>query len=170
MDEIINLTNEEASKKLKTLTKEINICMFSTDLKNEKGAVTRPMAVQQTDSDNYLWFFSNKDSDKNKEIARNRFVQLYFSDPGKSTYVSVTGIAEIINDDKQKIEEMWNPLMKTWFQEGKNDPAISLIKVIPQEGYYWDSTGNRFTNFFKMIGSVVTGKDLVGSEEGKLNP
>ena len=170
MDEIINLTNEEASKKLKELTSTINICMFSTNGTNDKGAVTRPMAVQQTETDHYLWFFSNKDSNKNKEIRQNNFIQLYFSDPGKSTYVSVTGNAEIVIDDKQKIEEMWNPLMKTWFQEGKDDPKISLIKVTPLEGYYWDSTGNRFTNFFKMIGSVVSGKDLVGSEEGRLIP
>ncbi|MEO8770064.1 MAG: pyridoxamine 5'-phosphate oxidase family protein [Ferruginibacter sp.] len=170
MDEIINLTNEEASKKLKELTRAINICMFSTDIENAEGAITRPMAVQQTDTDNFLWFFSSKDSNKNKEISKNNFIQLYFSDPGKSTYVSITGNAEIVIDDKQKIEEMWNPLMKTWFQEGKDDPKISLIKVMPVDGYYWDSTGNRFTNFFKMIGSVVSGKDLVGSEEGSLKP
>ena len=76
MDEIINLTNEEASKKLKELTKTINICMFSTNRSNDKGAVTRPMAVQQTDTDHYLWFFSNKDSNKNREIIENNFIQL----------------------------------------------------------------------------------------------
>jgi general stress protein 26 len=170
MDEIINLTNEQAAKKLKELTKAINICLFSTDLKQDGGAVTRPMAVQQTDTDHYLWFFSNKDSNKNREINKNNFVQLYFSDPAKSTYVSITGNAEIVMNDKAKIDEMWNPLMKTWFHEGKEDPQISLIKVKPVEGYYWDSTGNRFTNFFKMLGSVVSGKDLVGSEEGSLKP
>lgn len=81
-----------------------------------------------------------------------------------------TGNAEIVLSDKQKIDELWIPLMKTWFQEGKNDLAISLIKVTPVEGYYWDSTGNRVTNFFKMIGSVIVGNDFAGSEEGMLIP
>lgn len=169
MDEIINLSNEAASKKLKELTHDINICMFCTNLGIEQGAVTRPMAVQQSHKDNYLWFFSNKSSNKNREISEQNRVQLFFSDPGKSSFVAITGIAEVVND-KEKTDELWNTLMKTWFQQGKDDPSLSLIRVSPVEGYYWDSTGNKFTNFFKMIGSVVTGKDLVGSEEGKLKP
>lgn len=170
MDDIINLSNEAAALKLRELTKEVNICMFSTNLSGENGAATRPMASQHTESDLNIWFISDKNSHKNKEIAADPRVQLYFAEPTKSTFVTITGRAEVVPHDKKIVEEIWNPLMKTWFQEGKDDPSLSLIKVVPEEGYYWDSKGNKFVNFFKMLGSLVVGKDLVGSEEGKLRP
>ena len=170
MNETINLSDEAASGKLKDLTKEVKICMMSTDLQNDNGAATRPMGVQHSDDDDNLWFFSDKESNKNRQIIENGLVQLYFSEPGKNTYISLTGNAEVVLNDRSKIDELWNPLMKTWFKDGKEDPKISLIKVKPVEGYYWDSTGNRFINFFKMVGSVITGKTLVDSEQGTLKP
>ncbi len=71
-------------------------------------------------------------------------------------------------NDKDKIEQLWNPFLKTWFQDGKDDTNLSLIKVKPDTGYYWDTKGNRIINLFKMAASVVVGKDLVNGEEGKL--
>ncbi|MEO6490426.1 MAG: pyridoxamine 5'-phosphate oxidase family protein [Ferruginibacter sp.] len=167
MDEIKNLSGTEAIKKIKELTNEINICLFCTDIQNHKGATARPMATQQSERDNYLWFISDRNSDKNKEVISDNKVQLFYSDSNKSSFITINGIASVVND-KNKIEELWEPLFKTWFQGGKDDPNISLIKVEPIEGAYWDSKGNRAMNFIKMIASVVAGKDLVDSEEGSL--
>ena len=73
-----------------------------------------------------------------------------------------------ISFDRQKIEELWTPLVKTWFKGGKDDPNISLIKVSNINAYYWDTKGNRMINFFKMLASVATGTTLVEAEEGTL--
>ncbi|MDB5201039.1 MAG: ral stress protein [Ferruginibacter sp.] len=167
MDEIINLSDNEAIKKLKELAGAINICMFCTNIQNDNGAVTRPMATQISDKDDYLWFITDKNSHKNREIAQDNKIQLFYSDPGKSSFVEITGTAEVVFD-QAKVDELWNPFMKTWFQEGKDDPNISLIKVQPKEGNYWDNKGNRMTNFFRMMASVVVGKDLVDGEEGEM--
>jgi general stress protein 26 len=82
--------------------------------------------------------------------------------------LSVYGIAEI-SEDREKIEELWSPLMKTWFQEGKDDPRISIIKVTPTQSYYWDNKHGDTIAFLKMAVSVVAGKTLDDSVEGKLN-
>ncbi len=47
-------------------------------------------------------------------------------------------------DDKEKIEELWTPLAKAWFTEGINDPRISVIKVVPDNGFYWDNKHGKF--------------------------
>ena len=168
MEEKLNYSQTEATEKLKLLMKELSMCLFSTNLKDGQAAITRPMSAYLSESDNFIWFFSEKDSNKNSEIAADNYVQLYFSDMGKSTYFSVAGNAEIVLNDKEKIEELWNPFLKTWFQDGKDDTNLSLIKVTPDNGYYWDTKGNRIINLFKMAASVVTGKDLVDGEDGKL--
>lgn len=94
-------------------------------------------------------------------------MQLFFSHPGKSSYLVVNGEAEIILD-KVKIEELWTPVAKIWFKEGKDDPNISVIKVKPTTAYYWDIDRNRMINFLKMVASVATGTNLITSKEGAI--
>ena len=163
-----NLVQQEAVKKLKALAEEINICLFCTHLKTGDGATSRPMGTQQVDDNGDIWFFSAKDSDKNKEIQKDKQVQLFYAHPGKSSYMVVNGDASIV-EDHQKIAALWTPLVKTWFKEGKDDPNISLIRVSNINAYYWDTKGNQMINFFKMIASVATGKTLVDAEEGALH-
>lgn len=167
MSDIKNLYSKEAIDKLKLLVEEINICLFCTNLKTDDGSTCRPMAVQNVCDQGNLWFFSEKNSDKNNDISTNKNVQLFFSHPGKNSYLVVNGEAEITMD-KNKIEELWNPQVKIWFPEGKDDVNISIIKVTPTSAYYWDTEGNRMINFMKMVASAVTGKNLVTGAEGEI--
>ena len=162
-----NLNNKEAIDKLKSLVDDIVVCLFCTDLKTDDGATCRPMSAIKVCDQGNIWFFSEKISDKNKAIAADKDVQLFFSHPGKSSYLVVNGEAEIILD-KAKIEELWSPIAKIWFKEGKNDPNISVIKVTPSSAYYWDTDGNKMINFLKIVASVVTGTNLVSGKQGDL--
>jgi general stress protein 26 len=167
MNQPDNLQQQEAIAKLKELAKEIDTCLFCTTLATQDGATARPMSTQEVDDNGDIWFFSGKDSDKNREIAKDGKVQLFYGHPGKSSYMVVNGVASI-SSDKGKIEELWSPLVKTWFQGGKEDPNVSLIKVSNINAYYWDTKGSKMINFFKMVASVATGKTLVDAEEGSI--
>ena len=161
------LTNKEAIKKLKDLAIDINICLFCTGTGMEPEPDCRPMATSGVDEEGNIWFFSPRGSEKNQEIESNPRVRLFYSHPGKSSFLIVTGNAEI-RYDRDKIEQLWSPLDKTWFKEGIDDPSISLICVKPDSAHYWDTKGNRMVNFFKMIASVATGSNLVDGEEGHI--
>lgn len=162
-----NLINKEAIEKLKTLVNEIVVCLFCTDLKTDDGAKCRPMSAIKVCDKGNIWFFSEKTSDKNNSIKEDKDVQLFFSHPGKSSYMVVNGEGEIIID-KTIIEDLWTPIAKIWFKEGKNDPNISVIKVTPKNAYYWDIDGNKMISFLKMVASVVTGTNLVTGNQGEL--
>jgi general stress protein 26 len=162
-----NLNNKEAIDKLKSLVNDIMVCLFCTDLKTDDGSTCRPMTAIEVCDQGNIWFFSEKTSDKNKAIANDKDVQLFFSHPGKSSYLVLNGEAEIILD-KEKIEELWTSEAKIWFKEGVNDPHISIIKVTPKNAYYWDTDGNQMINFLKMAASVVTGTNLVTDKQGSL--
>jgi len=167
-DKQTDLSAQEGIDKLKQLVDEINTCLFCTNLRTDDGSTCRPMATQQVDEEGNLWFFSDVNSDKNEEIIENNHVQLFYSQPTKNSYMVVNGEASIIID-QQKTDELWNPLVKTWFKEGKDDPNISLIKVQVQSAYYWDVAGSKMINFVKMIASVATGTNLVNGREGTIN-
>jgi general stress protein 26 len=162
-----NLNKKEAVDKLKSLVDDIVICLFCTNLKTDDGSTCRPMSAIKVCDQGNIWFFSEKNSDINKAIATDKDVRLFFSHPGKSSYLVVNGEAEIILD-KAKIEELWTPIAKIWFKEGKDDPNISIIKVKPSKAYYGDTDGNRMINFIKIVASVVTGTNLVTGNKGAL--
>jgi general stress protein 26 len=82
--------------------------------------------------------------------------------------MSIYGTAEIVFD-KNKVEEMWTPIAKAWFTGGKDDPLISLIKVTPQEGYYWDTKNNKMISLVKIATAMVTGKTMDDGVEGTLS-
>ena len=112
-----------------------------------------------------IWFLSKNDSDKNLHIAEDSRVQLFYSNGSNYEYLSIYGTAEILND-REKIKELWTPIVKAWFKEGEHDPSISLLKVTPIEAYYWDTKNNKIVSLIKIAISAITGvtKDDGGVE------
>lgn len=163
-----NLNNKKAIEKLKKMVDEVVICLFCTDLKAENGTNCRPMSALKVCEHGNIWFFSEKNSEKNDAIAKDKNVHLFFSHPAKSMYLVVHGEAEIILD-KTKIEQLWTPTTNIWLKEGKDDNTISIIKVKPSNAYYWDAESNQMINFLKMIASVVTGTNFVVGTQGELH-
>jgi general stress protein 26 len=167
MENTKNLTANEGVEKLKELVDAIDICLFNTNLKKSDGATCRPMSTQEVDADGNLWFLSDINSGKNQEIKQDNVVQLFFSHPGKNSYLIVNGTAEI-SLDRERIKDLWSPEAKIWFEKGKEDPDISLIKVTTKSAYYWDVDGSKMINFFKFLASVATGSNLLTSVEGSI--
>ena len=166
MGDTKNLISSDAIEKIKNLAEEADICHFVTAL-SKIPLSTRPMSTQQVDENGCIWFMSDKNSTKNKEIQSDKRVQLFYSNKSSSEYLSILGNAEIVFD-KKLIDEMWSAIAKAWFTEGKDDPSISLIKVTPEEGYYWDTKNNKMISLIKIAASIVTGKSSDGGVEGKL--
>jgi general stress protein 26 len=162
-----NISQKAAIEKLKSIADDIKTCMFCT-FTTENYFETRPMATQKVDEDGTLWFFSDRNSHKNIQLDQNPKVQLIYADPGSSKFMTVDGTAFELYD-RDKIEELWNPLVKAWFKDGKNDPNLMLIKVVPSEAYYWDTKHGKMISFLKIVSAAVTGKTDDDSVEGLLN-
>jgi general stress protein 26 len=162
-----NLENEEALKKFKKLVNDINICMFITNKQSEKDH-TRPMATIEVEDNGTLWFFTDIRSIKVEEVSTDNKVHLIYSHPGKDSYLDVWGKASVVTD-KEQIKDKWSTIVKAWFPDGVDDPNLALLKVEPQNNYYWDAETGKMVQFFKMAASIVSGKTLADGAEGKLN-
>ncbi|GAA4869084.1 pyridoxamine 5'-phosphate oxidase family protein [Luteimonas vadosa] len=118
----------------------IDICMMQTV--GEHGVNTRPMSNNgevEYDGDN--WFFSRSDSTKNEEIALDDRVQLTFADRDGMNFISVWGQGEIVDDTAMK-KKLWQKDLERWFENGPEDPAVSLIKVSAQRIQTWGRMGD----------------------------
>ncbi len=156
----------ESVKKLKELAEDAGICMFCTQL-DQLPIAARPMAVQEVDDHGNLWFISNARSNKNFEIKHDDKVQLFFSKMSTSHYLSVFGHAAIYTN-KSTIEEHWTPVAKTWFQEGKDDPDVTVIRVSPTDAYYWDTKDGKAVMFIKWAAAAMGAKTDDGGIEGNI--
>ncbi len=166
MGDIKHLHNQEAVKKIKEIADSIKVCLFCTNLESQPFD-TRPMSTLDIDDEGNLWFMSSKSSNKDQQIKQDDKVQLLYADNGSSTYLSVYGHADVFSD-RSKVEELWTPIAKAWFTEGKDDPDISIIRVRTEEGYYWDTKDGKMVSFLKIVAAAVTGKSMDGGVEGKM--
>lgn len=162
-----NLQNEEALKKMKEIVEDIKTCMFCTKT-NEIPFNTRPMATADVDDEGNLWFISNVESDKNEEIKNDDKVQLIYAKGRDSHFLSISGKAFIVKD-QEKIDEVWNMFAKAWFKDGKKDPNVSLIKIIPSDVYYWDTVHGKMVSLLKIAVSAVSGASMDDGVEGKIS-
>jgi general stress protein 26 len=162
-----NLQNEQALEKFRTLVKDVNICMFITNTRDEAETHTRPMATVDVEDDGTLWFYTDIRSIKVEEVATDHDVHLVYSHPGKDSYLDIWGTASVVKD-KEKIKEKWTPMVKVYFSDGVDDPNLALLKVRPQDCYYWDNETGKMVYFLKAAASVVTGKRLAKGAEGNL--
>lgn len=159
-----DLYDQNGIDKIRELA-EGKICLFCT---YEDGQiVSRPMSTQQVDEDGTLWFLSRKDSSKNDQIDENHAVHLMYMDTGKQHYLSLSGHASVVID-KAKTEELWNPIAKAWFEKGKDDPDISLLRVTPEEGHYWDTKNGKLISMIKIAIAAISGKSMDGGVEGDI--
>lgn len=163
---IKNYEGQEAIEKLRELAEDARICMFIT-FTDERPLPSRPMALQQVDDDGTLHFFSAASSHKNHELNASSEIQLYFCNNAQSEYLSIYGNA-IVTQDRAKIHELWNAWVKTWFQNGPDDPDLTLISVTPLSCEYWDTKHNKTVQLIKMAASMLTGKTMDDAVEGKL--
>lgn len=162
-----DLSGNQATEKMKDLIEKNHSCFFRTGQAKGDSFGVRPMSVQKIDQDGILWFLSAEDSHKNSELLMDPEVHLYFQGSSHSDFLYLKGRATVSND-KSKIKDLWEPLMKTWFTEGENDPRISVIKVIPDNGYYWDTKHGNAVAAVKMLFGAVVGKTYDDSIEGRV--
>lgn len=148
-------------KYLAELIRDIKFTMMTT-VERDGSMHSRPMVTQKIDPvsfDGRLWFFTKKDTAKVHSIEQDQHINLAYASPDHNHYVSISGRAEL-SEDKDKIKELWNPMLKAWFPMGVDDPEISLISVVVEKAEIWDAPPSKMIQMVGFVKSIVTGKPI----------
>jgi general stress protein 26 len=159
-------TQASQSAELKDKIASIRFAMFTT-IDEHGHLVSRPMTIQEIDSDGNLWFYTSTNTDLWMNIAAQPQVNLSFAEPEEHTYVSVSGLAERVVD-REQIKAMWNAGVQAWYPNGPNDPHVVLIRVVSDTAEYWDSSSSSMVQLFNMAKAVLTGSTPEEGEHGRL--
>ena len=85
-----------------------------------------------------LWFLVKESKPLIAESLSNRIVNVAFASPEKKIYASVTGLAQLVEDNKL-VQKLWRPEMTSWFPAGLNEPDLALLRIDIQHAEAWDS-------------------------------
>lgn len=135
-------------------------------LVTQRGAElrSRPMAIADRTEEGHVWFITSVDSAKLEELTDYPDVNLAMQ--AGSTFLSISGTVRATRDP-DRINELWNDVQELWFPEGRNDPTLILLEVVPTYAEYWDRSGVEAVKFaFDAAKSMATGRTL-GEDEGK---
>jgi general stress protein 26 len=149
-------SHDAGRDKLWELIKQMRFAMFTT--RHENGHLhSRPMTTQngKVDEGDALWFFMSRSSEPVADIQASDQVNVAYADPGKDTYVSVSGTAALVDDPAQK-RRLWSRINDAWFPGGPDDPDVALVQVRITHAHYWDVDTNKVVQLIKMLTASVT--------------
>lgn len=164
------MQNATDQKTLWNLIKDIKFGMF-THRHADGHLHSAPLTTQNKagDEGSQLYFFVSRKGEVARCIEEDGRVNVAYAHPGDDTYISVSGIAKLIEDQNKK-EYLFTPFAKAWFPGGPADPDMALIGVEIGHAEFWNVTESKMTQLFVMAKAAITGeppKDL--GEHKKLN-
>ncbi|MGJ8744766.1 pyridoxamine 5'-phosphate oxidase family protein [Polaribacter sp.] len=126
---------EESKKDIKTIAKEImksakNCALITVD--SLRISHVRAMDPFLPEEDFTVWLGTNPKSEKVKQIQKNKQVSLFYFDKNNGSYVTLQGIAKLVNAESAK-KKYWKKDWENFYKNRTTD--YILIKFTPNMAY-----------------------------------
>jgi len=97
---------------------------------------TRPMTAQIEGERGPIWFFTAKDHALVQNLSRGSRAIATFAAKGHDLFATVHGRLSLDND-RATIDRLWNPFIAAWFDGGKDDPKLALLRLDAERAEIW---------------------------------
>src|SRR6266404_5512875 len=121
-------SNDELITAAREIISTARFCALITQGTNGR-AHARTMDPFPPDDHLVIWFGTNPKSRKVAEIRRHRVVTLYYFDRDSPAYVTITGLARLVNDRAEKAKH-WKDDWKAFYPD--REKGYLLIAVTPK--------------------------------------
>ncbi|MHA6325586.1 pyridoxamine 5'-phosphate oxidase family protein [Roseivivax sp. CAU 1753] len=98
-----------------------------------------PMSPNADRAENAIWFITARGSAADDGAKANGDAAFYVADAKANLYATVDGTLSV-SHDSAKLDEIWNVVAAAWFEDGRDDDAIQLVKFTPREAEIWATT------------------------------
>ncbi|WP_313913552.1 pyridoxamine 5'-phosphate oxidase family protein [Tahibacter sp.] len=99
---------------------------------------TRPMTAQVEEERGPVWFFTSVDNKIAQQLVggTGERATVAFSAKGHDLFASVQGSLRV-DKDRAVIDRLWNPFIAAWFEDGKDDPKLTLLRLDAERAEIW---------------------------------
>ena len=91
----------------------------------------RIMEIQKVEDNLKIWFVSHKSSPKMEQIDKNNSACIISFNNETFRDVRLSGTIEVFEDMETK-KYIWKEELAAYFQDGINDPDLTVLKFIPE--------------------------------------
>lgn len=99
-----------------------------------------------------IYFFTAKDTDLVQALGAGEAAHLHFADKGHDVFASVEGRLTPVND-RALVDRLWNKWVAAWYEGGKDDPKLQLIRFDGDHAQIWLNENNLFAGIKLLLGS-----------------
>lgn len=99
-----------------------------------------PMSHYADKEEGVLWFITATGTEIEAAARSSARATHVVADPKAHLYARVAGtLTEVQN--RTKLDQLWSPVADAWFEGGKDDPDVRLIRFQPDTAEVWATTG-----------------------------
>jgi general stress protein 26 len=122
-------------------------------LSGDGDGLAQPMTAQiEGDAGGPIWIFTARDTDLVQALGERAPAFIHFAAKGHDLFAAVEG--ELVADnDPAAIERLWNPFVAAWFEGGKDDPNLQLLRFEPGRAQIWLNEHSLFAGVKMLLGS-----------------
>ena len=82
-----------------------------------------------------MWFFTSSENHIVEALSQGRRAIATFADKGE-LYASIQGSLSL-SQDRAMIDKLWNPQVAAWYEDGKDDPKLRLLRFDAERAEIW---------------------------------
>lgn len=143
--------NELEAKLWKALRSDMTVML---GLERSGDNLMRPMTVQiDGDADRGpLWIFSASDTELVKALTGSENAFMSFADKGHDLFARINGTL-VLDNDRTVIDRLWNRFVAAWYEQGKDDPKLALLRFDPHQAEIWENEWSLIAGIKLLFGS-----------------
>ncbi|MDW4496913.1 pyridoxamine 5'-phosphate oxidase family protein [Sulfitobacter sp. D35] len=99
-----------------------------------------PMSHFAMQDDNALWFVTADGTGVADAAKSGQSGEYVIGAADAQLYARVDGRLEHVTD-REKLEQIWSPIAAAWFEDGKEDEDVCLVRFSPASAEVWTTDG-----------------------------
>src|SRR5690349_5203732 len=112
----------------------------------------RPMTAQlEHDHRGPIWFFTAKDNAIVQKLTEGDRAIATFSSKGHDLFATIHGRVTL-DRDRAVIDRLWNRFVAAWFEGGKDDPKLALLRLDAEGAEIWLNESSVFAGAKLLLG------------------
>jgi general stress protein 26 len=112
----------------------------------------RPMTAQlEDDARGPIWFFTVKDNAIVQQLAKGDRAIATFSSKGHDLFATIHGRVSL-DDDRAVVDRLWNRFIAAWYEGGKDDPKLALLRLDPERAEIWGDASSLIAGVKLLLG------------------
>lgn len=110
----------------------------------------QPMTHFPDEEAGAIWYITSSETELAGAVDGGAEARLTYVSPKGDYHTSAEGRLEIVRDEA-KLDELWSVPVAAWFEDGRDDPRIRLMRFTPSEAAIWASESSRVLVGLKLL-------------------